>query len=541
MTIAEPETRASQSERPALRPLLWIAALIVAMTAMRCIFAIELELRTDEAYYWTWSKEASLSFLDHPPMIAWFIRFGTAIFGDTNFGVRFAGLLAMPVSQLLLADIVRRVTRDIRAAILAVLMMEAALYYGLLMAKVAPDVALIPFGLAMAWSLVRLTESGDARWWLAAGLFAGLALLSKLTALMLVPAVVAFILVPDWRGRWLRSPYPWAALLIAGIVFSPVLIWNGMHDWASFRFQFVRATAAHSIMLRTLGDYLGLQFGQVGPVLLPVVLFGVGLTAWRGYRHRDPVSVLLSTAVLVPFVYFLWKSLTLRVGDTWPMFIWPFGFAAAAIDLTRRAHEGWPAWMVRRSMFWAKTAIASGIVIVVLVFLYYIVSPWNFIGKTDPIGGEAGFAQVASRAEAELQKSGATWIATDDYRIYAMLRWYLGGRVPVIQINERSRFLGFRDPGMGAIAGHAGLYIARKPDDSSLLASTSARLTPLGEVQRVWRGRVMDTYVLDKLTGWTPDLSPPPDSPFYKWRQLAGDDVRPRDAGRRFALAIAER
>ncbi|MBN9003834.1 MAG: glycosyltransferase family 39 protein [Rhizobiales bacterium] len=541
MTIAEPETRAPQSERPALQPLLWIAALIVAMTALRCIFAIGLELRTDEAYYWTWSKESTLSFLDHPPMIAWFIRLGTAIFGDTSFGVRFAGLLAMPISQLLLADIVRRVTHDIRAAILAVLMMEAALYYGLLMAKVAPDVALIPFGLAMAWSLVRLTESGDARWWLAAGLFAGLALLSKLTALMLVPAVVAFILVPDWRGRWLRSPYPWAALLIAVVVFSPVLIWNGMHDWASFRFQFVRATATHSIMLRTLGEYLGLQFGQVGPVLLPVVLFGVGLTAWRGYRHRDPVSVLLATAVLVPFVYFLWKSLTLRVGDTWPMFIWPFGFAAAAIDLTRRAHEGWPAWMVTRSMFWARTAIASGIVIVVVVFLYYIVSPWNFIGKTDPIGGEAGFAQVASRAEAELQTSGATWIATDDYRIYAMLRWYLGNRVPVIQINERSRFLGFRDPGMSAIAGHTGLYIARKPDDTSLLASTSAVLTPLGEVQRIWRGRVMDTYVMDKLTGWTPDLSPPPDSPFYKWRQLAGDDVRPRASGRRLALAIAER
>jgi hypothetical protein len=31
----------------------------------------------------------------------------------------------------------------------------------------------------------------------------------------------------------------------------------------------------------------------------------------------------------------------------------------------------------------------------------------------------------------------------------------------------------------------------------------------------------MDTYVLEKLTGWTPDLSPPPDSPLYKWRQLA--------------------
>lgn len=521
MIIADPDNPSLHRERPARSSLLWFAALIAAMTAMRCVFASVLELRTDEAYYWTWSKENALSFLDHPPMIAWFIRFGTSIFGDTSFGVRFAGLLAMPVSQLLLADIVRRVTRDMRAALLAVLMMEAALYYGLLMAKVAPDIALIPFELAMVWSLVRLTESGDARWWLAAGLFGGLSLLSKLTAVMLIPAIAAFILVPDWRLRWLRSPYPWLAAVIAVVVFSPVLIWNVMHDWASFRFQFVRATAAHDFNPRTLGDYIGLQFGQVGPILLPVVLFAVGLTAWRGYRHRDPVAVLLSTAVLVPFGYFLWKSLTLRVGDTWPMFIWPLGFAAAAIDLAKRPRENWPAWMVKGSRFWASAAIASGLCLIVVIFLYYTVSPWNFIGKTDPIGGEAGFAQVASRAESEMENSGATWIATNDYRVYAMLRWHLRDRVPVIQINERSRFLGFRDPGRDVIAGHAGLYVAREPDDASILASTAAVLTPLGQVQRTWRGRVMDTYVLKKLTGWTPDFSPPPDSPFYRWRQLA--------------------
>jgi hypothetical protein len=340
--------------------------------------------------------------------------------------------------------------------------------------------------------------------------------------------------VPDWRLRWLRSPYLWAAPLIAVAVFSPVLIWNWMHDWASFRFQFVRATAAHDIMLRTVGDYIGLQFGQVGPILLPVVLFSVAVTAWRGFRHRDPVSVLLSTAVLVPFGYFLWKSLTLRVGDTWPMFIWPLGFAATAIDIAKRSREKWPAWIARSSAFWINAAIASGVVIVVAVFLYYVVSPWNFIGKTDPIGGEAGFAQVASRAESELQTSGATWIATDDYRIYAMLRWHLKDRVPVIQINERSRFLGFRDPGLQRIAGHAGVYIAREQDGVSLLASTGAVLTPLGRVQRTWRGRIMDTYVLEKLTGWTPDLSPPPDSRFYKWRQLAESET-----GRRYPTLAA--
>jgi 4-amino-4-deoxy-L-arabinose transferase-like glycosyltransferase len=522
--IAPPNSRNTKPDGFSPRQWLAVAALVVVLTAMRVIYAGVIDLRTDEAYYWTWSKENVLSFLDHPPMIAWFIRFGTAIFGDTNFGVRFAGVLAMLVTQLLLADIVRRVTHDIRAIVLAVLMPEAALYYGLLMAKVSPDVALIPFAVAMVWALVRLHESDDGRWWLAAGLFAGLALLSKFTAVMLAPAVLAFMVVPKWRRRWLASPYPWLAALIAVVVFLPVLIWNAQHDWASFRFQFVRAVATHEVSLRTVGDFIGLQFGLVGFILLPVVLSGVAVTAWRGYRRGDAVAILLSTCVMVPFGYFFWKSLTLRVGDTWPMFLWPAGFAAVAINIALLRREGWPAWMIKSTVRWANAGIASGIAFVVLVFFYYVAIPWNFIGRSDPIGGEAGYAQVAERAQAELEMTGATWIATTDYRTYAMLRWYFNGRVPVVQINERGRFMGFRDPGMDLIKGHTGLYVAREPDNTNLVwADTTAVRTPLERVERRWRGIVMDTYALEKLTGWTPELSPPPGSPLYRWRVLAGD------------------
>jgi hypothetical protein len=526
VTITPSRTNA-KPDSPVFRHWLAVAVLIAAMTALRIVYASSIELRTDEAYYWTWSKESVLSFLDHPPMIAWFIRFGTMIFGDTNLGVRFAGIVAMLVTQLLLADIVRRVTHDARAVVLALLMPEAALYYGLLMAKVSPDVAMIPFAVAMLWALVRLHESDDARWWLAAGLFAGLALLSKFTVVMLLPAVVAFMLVPAWRRRWLFSPYPWLAALLAGVVFLPVLIWNAQHDWASFRFQFVRAVATHEMSFRTVGDFIGLQFGLVGFILLPVVLSGVALTAWRGYRRGDAVAVLLSTAVIVPFCYFFWKSLTLRVGDTWPTFIWPAGFAAVAINVAMMPREGWPAWMIKSSVSWVVTAIASGIVFVVLVFLYYVATPWNFIGRTDPIGGEAGYQEVADRAQSELQKTGATWIATTDYRTYAM-RWYFKDRVPVVQINERGRFMGFRDPGMGMIRDHTGLYVAREPDNAiPLWASATAVREPLERVDRSWRGIVMDTYVLEKLTGWTPELSPPPDSPLFRWRVLAGNFPQP--------------
>src|SRR5512143_3519545 len=123
---------------------LLIAACVLAvagLTVMRGTFAASLPLRVDEAYYWTWTQESVISYLDHPPMVAWSVHLGTWLFGDTNFGVRFGGLLAMLVMQLLLADIVWRTTRDWRYVILAVLLPEAAPDYGLLMIKVVPDTA----------------------------------------------------------------------------------------------------------------------------------------------------------------------------------------------------------------------------------------------------------------------------------------------------------------------------------------------------------------------------------------------------------------
>ena len=103
MTIAPPDISPPKPDRsaaPWFAPSwLAVALLIAALTAMRLVYAGVLDLRTDEAYYWTWSKESTLSFLDHPPGIAWLIRFGTAIFGDTNLCVRFGGMMFAPSSS----------------------------------------------------------------------------------------------------------------------------------------------------------------------------------------------------------------------------------------------------------------------------------------------------------------------------------------------------------------------------------------------------------------------------------------------------------
>jgi hypothetical protein len=48
----------------------------------------------------------------------------------------------------------------------------------------------------------------------------------------------------------------------------------------------------------------------------------------------------------------------------------------------------------------------------------------------------------------------------------------------------------------------------------------------------------MDTYALEKLTGWTPELSPQKDSPLYRPRTLAG---QPEMDNRGFVVAASVR
>jgi len=490
---------------------------VAALTVMRGVFAAVNPLRVDEAYYWTWSKESVISYLDHPPMISWCVYFGTLIFGDTNFGVRFSGLLAMLVMQVLLADIVWRTTRDWRCVFLAVLLPEAALDYGLLMTKTVPDTALIAFTVAMVWALVRLALSNDLRWWLLAGVFGGFALLSKYIAVLLLPAIIAYAVLPRWRKTQLSSPYPWCAALLAIVIFSPVLYWNAIHDWESFRFQMNRPAQIQEWSWKFLAEFVGTQFLLLGPMLFPVVLIGTARLGWRGLRIRDPITILLTMCVAFPLGFFLTRSLYARIGDSWPLFIWPFGFACAAINIKFWQREAPTSPMARIAPAAAVMTILTGIGFVVPVMIYYTAGSANYLGHDDPIGKEAGFAEAVEAANRARDRVGATWFATTDYRTYAMLRWHLKDRFPVVQVNERSRYIGFGIP--DADIGPIGLYVAQQDETwNDMWNTTTARLDPAGFVDLSWRGVRYDTYVMQTLTNWKPVLSPPPGDPLFASR-----------------------
>ncbi|MGJ5134375.1 hypothetical protein [Bradyrhizobium oligotrophicum] len=98
-----------------------------------------------------------------------------------------------------------------------------------------------------------------------------------------------------------------------------------------------------------------------------------------------------------------------------------------------------------------------------------------------------------------------------------MLRWHLRDTaIPVMQVNERRRFVGFAAPKLDAAAG---LYVGAKGDpDAALLASTPARLQMVGEAALLWRCVIYDRYVFQTLSGWLPVLNPPPGDPFERAR-----------------------
>ena len=75
------------------------ALVILALVAVRLVAAAFTPITFDEAYYWMWSKNLAGGYYDHPPMVAYVIRAGTMIAGDTELGVRLVSiLLALPMS-----------------------------------------------------------------------------------------------------------------------------------------------------------------------------------------------------------------------------------------------------------------------------------------------------------------------------------------------------------------------------------------------------------------------------------------------------------
>jgi len=218
---------------------------VVFTLILRLVYLGQTQLIPDEAYYWNYAQHIDLSYLDHPPMVAWLIWFGTSIFGDNEFGVRisayFCSIVAMGYLYSLTRNIYDKSTGMRAVLILAVL--PIGFVHGMLM---TPDAPLLAAWAATLYYMERALVAGRSSAWIGAGIAFGLGILSKYTLGLLGFSALLFALVDPTARRWLFRPHPYLAAVLALLLFAPVIIWNSENDWASFLFQSQRVVGLYT-------------------------------------------------------------------------------------------------------------------------------------------------------------------------------------------------------------------------------------------------------------------------------------------------------
>ncbi len=243
-------------------------------------------LSADEAYYWVWSRALAPGYLDHPPMVALWIRAGTALAGQGAFGIRLLGPLAAALGSVLLARAAEDLFPGRRLGVPAAVLLNATLLLGAGAVTMTPDTPLLLFWTAALWALARLHATGRAGWWLAVGVLAGAALDSKYTAALLGLGIALWLAGAPEGRRWLRTPWPWAGGALAALCFAPVLWWNAGHGWASFAKQGGRTGDWRPAeALGHVAELLGSQLGLGTPGVAVLCAAGIG---WAARRWRQP-------------------------------------------------------------------------------------------------------------------------------------------------------------------------------------------------------------------------------------------------------------
>ncbi len=408
-----------------------LCVLFVGAFLFRLIYNAWRGLAPDEAYYWVWSRHLSMSYLDHPPMVAYLIWASTKLFGSTGFGVRFPAALMSAGTAAMGCSLVYRATRSQPMLWLAAVLLVTSPMITLTGTLITPDTPLLFFVTAGLLTAVKLfetgpNESGKRFWlWVLFGILSGLAMLSKYTGVLLPGAVVFAMLTTADARRELLRPGIYVAGLIALGIFSPVLVWNARHEWVSFRFQFT-----HGFGQDEVPGVMGFLtfFGSLIVTFTPVLTGIAGIAAfglWRGYRRQPMTMRLILCAATLPLLLFAYSSFRKKVEGNWPAIAFLPTVALAAWWIAQQLPD-------RRKLM--EIAIRVSVVTAVIVHAPELAL---LVRLRIPVAnGVFGWRQFAAEVDAF---SKGDPVFASNYQNASELSFYMKGQPEVWSINFNRR------------------------------------------------------------------------------------------------------
>lgn len=298
----------------------WFVPALVALGALlavKILLAWRLPLFGDEAFYWLEAQHPAAAYSDLPFMTAMLVRAGTLVAGDTYLGVRLWFLVLGAVVPGLVWILARRLAGRSAAwpAAAATACVPLAAMLGVL---ALPDVALVAVGLAGLAAFLRAMDGGGRAWWLAAGGLAALGFCTHYRFAALLAGPAAYLLFTAAGRRWLATPWPWLAALVAGAGLVPIAWFNLAHDHAGLSFQLVER---HPWRFQWEGwRYAPVQALVVTPLMFTALLaaFVPGFRQWRS----DPAAgaaLLFSAVILAGFTAAAFFADTERTSAHWTL------------------------------------------------------------------------------------------------------------------------------------------------------------------------------------------------------------------------------
>ncbi|MDB5370737.1 MAG: UDP-phosphomannose--protein mannosyltransferase [Roseomonas sp.] len=461
----------------------WLLAL-AGLTALRLLAAALLPVSPDEAYYWIWGRALAPGYYDHPPMVALWIAAGTALAGDNAFGIRLFGPLGVAMASVLLARAGEALFPGRKVGHWGAALLNGTLLFSAGSVLMTPDTPLLVFWCAGLWAAAKLHATRDGRWWLAFGAFAGLALLSKYTALLLGLGIVLWLLAEAPLRPWLLRWQLWAGGGIALLCFAPVIWWNAGHDWVSFAKQGGRAgTAGTGSSLRYLGELVGGQAALATPIIFVLCVAGIVMACTARFRRSDPAAGLLLALTLPATLLFLWQATGSRVQGNWPAILYPSACLAAAAYLD-------PRWSR-----WRGAGLALGFTLTLLALIQAAFAPVPLPRRNDPtLARLGGWPAFAARVEQARLASGAQFVAAEEYGLAGELALHLPPGTRVVALGDRWDLFDLPSPPLG----QKGLLVRSERRGGSPPLWPGAR--EIGGVQRDRKGIEAERYRLHAVT-----------------------------------------
>ena len=247
-------------------PVIMVAGLMVAgLLAVAGAYGFH----GDEMYYVVAGQHPAFGYVDQPPLTPLLSAASVALFGVSPAAVRLLPALEMAFIVVLVALITRDLGGARRAQILAAITAALSGYLGAGHLDTTTDPDLLAWAIDL-WLLVKLLAGGDRRLWLVLGLVTGIGLENKDTLLFL-GAGLAVGLVLTRRWDVVRSPWAWAAIGIALLLWVPNLAWQATNGWP----QLTMAQAISQYAADNRGQIVPLLWLFSGPLLFPVSAAGL--------------------------------------------------------------------------------------------------------------------------------------------------------------------------------------------------------------------------------------------------------------------------